>query len=285
MGKLYVVATPIGNLSDITERALDTLRSADLVAAEDTRRTLPLLRHFSIGTPLVSYHKFNEREKSIELIEKILGEDISVALVSDAGTPSISDPGCIIVAAARERGIEVTAIPGASAVTAALSVCGFIFDKFTFMGFIPRQKPEKERYYNILFASVVEIFVIYEAGNRITQSLGELAAAFPEAEVFLINDITKYYERAYRGKIADVATELRAQPNARLGEYTLVLKKNHIPAPPDNSEDISAEARLVDEMVRQGITLKEAIAAVCDKDKKLSKNEVYRASLKLKELL
>jgi 16S rRNA (cytidine1402-2'-O)-methyltransferase len=280
-----VVATPIGNLADISPRALETLRSADLIAAEDTRRTLPLLNHFEIKTPVVAYHKFNEREKSGELVSKILTENINIALVSDAGTPCISDPGCILAETARDNGIEVVAIPGPSAVISALSVSGFVFTQFSFLGFIPRQKTEKEAYYNILLNSEIDTFVIYEAASRISDSLREIAAALPGCRAFVINDITKFYEKSWRGNISDVAAALESEPKSGLGEYTIVIQHTAAPvAIPDEKNGVSPEALLVDEMIKSCCSLKEAIAKVSDKSKNLSKNEVYKASLNLKEL-
>lgn len=286
MGKLYVVATPIGNLSDISPRALETLKTVDLIAAEDTRRTLPLLTHFSIKTPLVAYHKFNEHDKSEELILKMLTENINIALVSDAGTPCISDPGCILTAAARDNGIEVIAIPGPSATVSALSASGFIFTSFSFLGFIPRSKSEKEVYYNILLTSDIKTFVIYEAANRIIDSIKEIAVILPQCRVFVINDITKFHEKSYRGNITDVQKQLEAEPNSRLGEYTIVLQsdKSSTPESNDTKASLSPEALLVDEIIKSGCSLKEAIIKVNETNKNLSKNEIYKASLKLKEL-
>ncbi len=285
MGKLFVVATPIGNLADISPRALETLRLADLIAAEDTRRTLPLLNHFEIKTPVVAYHKFNEREKSVELVSKILTENINIALVSDAGTPCISDPGCILAETARDNGIEVVAIPGPSAVISALSVSGFVFTQFSFLGFISRQKTEKEAYFNILSTSEIDTFVIYEAASRISDSLREIESALPGCRAFVINDITKFYEKSWRGNIADVAALLEAEPKSGLGEYTIVLQRTAAPAAvPDEKSDLSPEALLVDEIIKSGCSLKEAITKVSENSKKLSKNEVYKASLNLKEL-
>jgi len=286
VGKLFVVATPIGNLSDISERALTTLKSVSLIAAEDTRRTLILLNHFKIKTPVVSYHKFNEQDKSGELIAKIIQENIDIALVSDAGTPCISDPGCILVSQARQNGIEITAIPGASAITAALSVCGFIFDKFSFLGFIPRANKEKEEFNNFLLNSDIQTFIIYESPNRIIDSLNEIAIILPDCEVFVINDISKFYEKSYFGNILEVTERLKTEENSELGEYTIVLQKNKASDNIINKEmQISAEALLIDEMIKSDCSLKEAIATVSNKNINLSKNDVYKASLNLKEAL
>jgi 16S rRNA (cytidine1402-2'-O)-methyltransferase len=286
VGKLYVVATPIGNLSDISERALTTLKSVNLIAAEDTRRTLQLLNHFDIKTPVVSYHKHNEQDRSSELIARMQNENIDIAQVSDAGTPCISDPGCILVSKAREQGIEVVAIPGASAITAALSVCGFVFNQFCFLGFIPRTKKEKEDFYNILSSSDIQTHVLYESPNRIIDSLKDISQVLPGCEVFVINDISKYYEKSYKGTISDVVSQLETEQNAGLGEYTIVIHKDMTgDVPSAEEEHISIEALLIDEMVMSGCSLKEAISAVSSRNSGLGKNEVYKASLRLKELL
>jgi len=283
LGRLFVVATAIGNLSDISERARETLVSVALVAAEDTRRTLGLLAHFSIKTPAVSYHKFNEEGRGRELIEKILREDIDVALVSDAGTPCISDPGCAVVRMAREAGIEVVGIPGPCAAVTALSVCGFIFDSFMFMGFIPREKKEREEYFNTLSEGGTDTFVLYESPNRIRKSLREISRLLPGSEVFAVNDMTKFYERAYRGSAEEVAAALEAEEKSGLGEYTVVLNRKRM-SKEDGERRLSAEALLADEMARSGCTLREAVEAVCAGNADIGKNEAYRASLRLKSM-
>ena len=286
MGKLFVIATPIGNLADISDRALTTLKSVNLIAAEDTRRTLPLLNHFAIKTPIVSYHKHNEQDKSRELIARILQDDIDVALVSDAGTPCISDPGCILVSKARKYGIEIVAIPGASAITAALSVCGFIFNQFSFLGFIPRINREKEEFYNVLLTSNIQTCVMYESPNRIINSLKEISVMLPECTVFVINDISKYYEKSYWGNISEVLQQLETEQNSGLGEYTFILQKNRTSFVSSNEEiHISTEALIIDEMAKSHCSLKEAITIVSNKNSNLSKNEIYKASLNLKKLL
>lgn len=285
MGTLYVVATPIGNLSDFSPRAIETLENADLIAAEDTRRTLKLLNRFNIKTKLVSYHKFNENGMGRELIRKLTEENLNIALVSDAGTPCISDPGCILVEMARSAGAEVTAIPGASATVAALSVCGFVFEKFTFMGFVPREKKEKKLYFEQIAASPFNTFVLYESPNRIAASLDEIAELFPDSSVFVINEITKLHEKSYFGKTEEIAAALAADENASLGEYTVVLQTAGVEKPAcEEKEKLSAEALLVDEIVKSGCSLKEAINSVKAKNSDLSKNDIYKASLNLKEI-
>ncbi len=285
MGRLYVVATPIGNLSDISQRALETLKSVNLIAAEDTRRTLALLSHFEIKTPVVSYHKFNENDRSREIVDKILREGVDVALVSDAGTPCISDPGCALVGMARDMGVEVVGIPGPSAAVTALSVCGFEFARFTFMGFVPRAKKEREAYFETLCVSEVDTFVLYESPNRIIKTLGELSGILPGSRVFVINDMTKFYEKAYRGGISAVAAQLGAAEKSDLGEYTVVLQRHAKKAEGEKEENVlSAEALLVERMVRSGCTLKQAVEEVGKMGPGIGKNDAYRASLNLKKL-
>lgn len=286
MGRLYVVATPIGNLKDISERALETLQNVSLVAAEDTRRTLQLLNYYSIKKPTISYHKHNEYARAEELIIKITENNLDIALVSDAGTPCISDPGCILISLAREKGIEVIAIPGASAAIAALSVSGFLYDHFSFLGFIPRDKKSKERYYEILKTSPINTFVLYEAGNRIKNTLSGITKFLPDCRVFIINDISKFHEKSYSGTISEAIALLEQNPNSELGEYTFILQRNNQETPAsDPAPSLSIEALLVDEMIRSSCSLKEAIATVNNTNMQMSKGEIYKASLRLKQLL
>ena len=271
MGKLYVVATPIGNLSDISPRAIETLKNVQLIAAEDTRRTLQLLNHFNIRTPVTSYHKFNEIEKSAELIEKILG-GADVALVSDAGTPCISDPGCFVTTLARKNNIEVIGIPGASAVITALSISGFVFDKFCFLGFI------KKGCYDLIINSEFNIFVLFESPNRIVDSLAEMYETIGECDILVVNDISKLYEKSTWGKLSEVAQTIKSDANAELGEYTIVInyqRENTI-----TEDEISIEALLIDEIIKTNCSMKEAIVSVSKKG--VSKNDAYKASLNLK---
>ena len=296
MGKLYVVATPIGNLSDISKRALDILSDVGLIAAEDTRRTLKLLNHFGIKTPIVSYHKFNEAEKSQVLIHKIKTEDMDIALVSDAGTPCISDPGAIIVKKARENNIDVIGIPGSSALTASLSVCGLLFDSFSFFGFYPREKKNKEKLKNLLISSDIDTFVFYESPNRIIKSLTEISLFLPGCNVFLINDLTKFYEKSIFGEISHVIERLSEDANSNLGEYTFIIQKARKDKTndgkpeeghKDETEDaFTIEALLVNEIVKHNCSLKQAINLVSKNTttRNISKNDAYKASLNLKKI-
>jgi len=285
-GKLYIVATPIGNLSDISQRAIDILRSVDIVAAEDTRRTLGLLSHFGINVPVVSNYKHNEQKRSHQLIDRILNENLNVAVVSDAGTPCISDPGSHLTKLARQNGIEVFAIPGASAVMSALSVSGFDFTQFTFKGFIPRTNKEKAVFFDSMNNSDIPTFVFFESPKRIIPSLKDLSKIMPSCEIIVLNDITKFHERSYWGLIDDVINQLNEFPNSHLGEYTVVLNKTqkNEPLPTEIVNNlISIEALILDEMVKSNCTIKEASAKLTDRGE-VSRNDTYKAAIKLKQM-
>ena len=283
MGRIYVVATPIGNLSDISERVLKTLSEVKLIAAEDTRRTLKLLNYFDIKTSVVSNYKYNELERGKDLIEQVIRDDIDIAVVSDAGTPCISDPGSVLVEMARNRGIEVIAIPGPSAVITALSASGFNFIKFGFMGFIPRDKKEQEKYIGELINLSIDTLVLFESPNRIIKSLKMIETSLPDCRLFVVNDLTKYYERSYWGNISEVIQKLEEEEKSGLGEYTIVLHKEPALSISEEAETLSAEAQLVDEIVKTGCTLKDAVSRVSERTQ-MSKKDVYKASLNLKEI-
>ena len=216
---LYVVATPIGNLEDITLRALRVLREADLIAAEDTRHTRKLLGRYDIDTPLTSYHDRNERTKAPALVRRLeAGQDI--ALVSDAGTPTISDPGYHLIRAATERGLAVTPVPGVSAATAALSVCGLATDRFTFQGFLPaKQNRRKEALQQL--REEERTLVFYEAPHRIRESLADMHEVLGDRDAVVARELTKVHEELLRGTLADLATRLE-EPGRR-GEFVVVV--------------------------------------------------------------
>src|SRR5215467_12839542 len=197
MSTLFVVATPIGNLGDITARALETLRNVDLVACEDTRHTIKLLTHFGIQRPLISYHDFNEKERAAELVKKIEG-GLKVALVSDAGTPGISDPGYRLVRLCRERRIDVISIPGANAAIAALASSGLPSDQFLFVGFLPaKRKARQERLREL--QSMPCTLVFYEAPHRIRETLEDLKAFFGDRTAYIGRELTKLHEEQLFG--------------------------------------------------------------------------------------
>lgn len=218
-GTLYLVATPIGNLEDITLRALRVLRECDVVAAEDTRHTGQLLRHFGIAKPLLSYFKFNEARRSGEFIERLRrGEKI--ALVTDAGSPGISDPGVRVVAAAVAAGCRVEAIPGACALVAGLTASGLPTEEFHFAGFLPHKSGQRAKRLRDL-AAVPGTLVFYESPFRIERLVGELAAAFPTRRVVLARELTKKFEEWLRGTSAELAAQLKARP--RKGEFVVCV--------------------------------------------------------------
>src|SRR5437899_7314819 len=202
MGTLFLVATPIGNLRDINQRALEVLHQADLIACEDTRQTIKLLNHFGIEKPLTSYHDFNEQKKAEELTEK-LSADIKIALVSDAGMPAISDPGYRIVRLCRERGVPVVAIPGPNAAVTALAASGLPSDEFMFVGFLPAKKnARREKLKELMNVGCTLVF--YEAPHRIEAALEDLYEVLGDREVCLARELTKIHEEYVFGRLSNV---------------------------------------------------------------------------------
>ena len=216
MGTLFVVATPIGNLRDITTRALEVLRQVDLIACEDTRQTVKLLNHFGIQKPLTSYHDFNEEKKSVELANRLTGSE-NVALVSDAGTPAISDPGYRIVRLSRERGIPVVAIPGANAAVTALAASGLPSSEFIFVGFLPARKVARREKLTLL-ANFPSTIIFYEAPHRIEGVLEDMEEVLGDREVCIAREITKIHEEYVFGRLSAVKKQVRA-----LGEFVIVV--------------------------------------------------------------
>ncbi len=239
-GTLYLVATPIGNLEDITLRALRVLRECDVVAAEDTRRSGQLLRHFEISKPLLSYFQFNEARRSEEIIERLRRGE-KVALVTDAGSPGISDPGERVVKAAVAAGLRVEAVPGASALVAALTASGLPTDEFHFVGFLPHKSGQRRRQLEQLQA-VPGTLVFYESPYRIEKLLGELIGVYPSRDVVLARELTKKFEEFLRGKPADLLQ--RVQARSVKGEFVVLvapaesagrLDRDDDPEAPENS--------------------------------------------------
>ena len=218
-GTLYVVATPIGNLEDITLRALRVLNDVDLIACEDTRHTRGLLTRHAIRTPVVSYHEHNESRRTPELIDRLeRGE--SVALVADAGTPLLSDPGAILLAAAAARGLSVVSIPGPSAVTAALAVAGFPADRFVFCGFLARRSAERRRALEAL-STLPYTLVFFEAPHRIGKTLADLHAVLGSRPAAIVRELTKRFEEVLRGDLAGVIEQMSGRTPR--GEFTIVV--------------------------------------------------------------
>jgi 16S rRNA (cytidine1402-2'-O)-methyltransferase len=224
---LYVVGTPIGNLRDVTLRALDVLRSCTLILSEDTRHTRKLLSRYGIRTPMTSCHRFNEASRIDLLVRKIDGEQASVALVSDAGMPGIADPGARAVSACRERGIKVEVIPGPSSLSASVALSGYGGAGFLFEGFLPHKSGARARRLEEL-ASWPAPVVLFESPHRIEKLMGELVTAMPDREVFVVKELTKFFEKSFSGHPADVAGQLRTASTK--GEFVVVL--GPAPAPP-----------------------------------------------------
>ena len=223
LGRLAVISTPIGNLGDLSPRARDELAAAELVAAEDTRRTGQLLTTLGLSRPLVSLHEHNERERIDELLEK-LRAGARIALVSDAGTPLLSDPGFELVRRVAQEGMSVVAVPGPSAITAALSIAGLPTERFSFEGFLPARLAERRARMAEL-AAEARTLVFFEAPHRIAESLEDMAAGFGSARrAAVARELTKVFETVYRGTLAELAAQARSDPNFTRGEITVVIE-------------------------------------------------------------
>jgi len=264
----------------MTPRALRILGEVAVIAAEDTRHTRKLLTHFDIKTQTVSCHKFNE-EKRADYFMNLLENGKDIALVSDAGTPCISDPGYKIVDMAHAAGFTIVPVCGASAVVAALSASGFDISSFGFVGFLPRNKSGITKSLSKFLPGTV---VFYESPQRITGTLQTIAESFPHAQVCLCNDISKKFERIYRSNIIDVIAQLDQNENTKRGEYACVLSTEDSPENDiDTAHVLSIEAQLVDIMQRDGgCTIKDAISMLSSANKDISKKEIYAAGLRLK---
>jgi 16S rRNA (cytidine1402-2'-O)-methyltransferase len=271
-GTLYIVATPIGNLEDITLRALRVLKEVDLIAAEDTRHTRKLLSHYGIGTRLISYHAHNQEARGAELIEKLQAGQ-NLALVSDAGTPGFSDPGQHLAALAWEAGVKVAAVPGPAAGVAALSMSGFPGD-VTFLGFPPRRAGRRREFFKRL-AGEARVLILYESPQRLAATLSEMAEIFPDRQVLVVRELTKVFEEAWRGPLPEVAARLAALDLK--GECTLVLScpEARPAAEPDLSAHLLAAAQ------KTGLTGRRLMEQVA-RDLNLPRRRVYQAYLDLK---
>ena len=282
MPSLYVVATPIGNLEDMPPRAVRILGEVDMIAAEDTRHSRGLLTHFGIHTPMFSCHKFNE-EKRGDFFLSALAQGKDIALISDAGTPCISDPGHKLVRMVAQAGYPVVAVCGPSAVVAALSVSGFDVSKFSFLGFLPRGKGDMLAWLDSVLPGTA---VFYESPKRIAATLHVIGEKYTAAHLCLCNDLSKKFERIYHGKIGDVLRELGENENAGKGEYTCVVQVNEAPQEPGEAiEDLpSPESQLVDVMIKTGCTLKDAGKTLKNTRQDLNKKAIYAAMLQVKNL-
>ena len=269
-GTLFIVATPIGNLEDITLRALRVLKEADIIAAEDTRHSLKLLNHYGISKPMISYWREREQARAEELIRKLLAGK-SVALISDAGTPGIADPGTVLVRKALQESISVIPVPGPSAFVAALSVSGISTEEIIFIGFLPSKKSQRERLLKELSLEKRSL-VFYEAPHRIIETLSGMAPIFPGREAAVAKEITKIHEEVFRGNIPDIL--LRMTGTKIAGEYVVVIegKRDEIKC---SVQDALAE---VISLMKKGLGRKEAAKKI-SKTYGLSKKELYDRSL------
>ncbi len=269
MGKLYIVATPIGNLGDITLRAIEILKNVDIIAAEDTRHTLKLLNHLEISKPLISYHRHNEEVKSKVLIEK-LEEGQNIALVSDAGTPGICDPGHEIIKECIDRNIEIIPIPGACAMVNALICSGLDTSEFTFLGFLPLNKKSRKEKLNEI-KNAKNTIIIYEAPHKLKTTLLDLKEIVEDRKIVLAREITKIHEEFVRGKIDDI---INVVDNIK-GEIVILIEKNvTVEKKVENFSNITLEEHYK-MYERQGLDKKEIIKKIA-KDRKVNKNEIYQ---------
>jgi 16S rRNA (cytidine1402-2'-O)-methyltransferase len=279
MSKLYIVPTPIGNLKDITIRALDVLKECNVIAAEDTRQTIKLLNHFNIKKQLISYHQHNELTKSEEIINRVRGGEI-VALVSDAGSPGISDPGSVIIKRCIEEEVEFEVLPGATAIITAVVNSGLDTTKFTFRGFVPRENKERR----VLISEIKnhkETLVFYEAPHRIKDTLSFLYEELGDRKVAICRELTKLHEQIVRGLISEVIEHFNT--NNPRGEFVVVIEGK-------SQEEIDLEQKAkwenttVEEhiilYVDRGYSKKEAIKLVA-KERSMPKSEVYKYSTDL----
>ena len=282
MPTLYVVATPIGNLQDMTPRAIDTLKSVALIAAEDTRVTKKLLNVFEIETPLTSCHQHNEETKGAWLADKMLAEGIDVAVTTDAGTPCISDPGYGLVKACVERGIDVIPIPGCCASVSAMSVSGFDTREFAFYGFLPREKKDlKEKLLSM--AKGVKVAAVHESPYRVTELVEVIHDLLPDTHISCSCDLTKLHEKTIRGTAGEVLQMLKDNPKTEKGEYCLILDFHAVTLPEEKAPaaEVSLEAQLVEQML-EGLDLRDAQSELVLQGAK--KNAVKQAALRLKKL-
>ncbi|MDD4780181.1 MAG: 16S rRNA (cytidine(1402)-2'-O)-methyltransferase [Tissierellia bacterium] len=284
MSKLYIVPTPIGNLNDMTPRAVDILKECDLILAEDTRHSQKLMNYFDINTKLISYHKFNEKSRTEEIIEEILNDDKSVAIITDAGTPCISDPGYEIVKSAREQGIEVIGLAGASAAIIALSIAGIKTDEFVFYGFLPRKKSEIDEALNKILQNPIKTFVLYESPKRVINLIENIKEHMPNADLCVCKELTKIHERCFYGKVNSVLEELKNYTQAEKGEYVIVGYNNDYKEDDIKEDNISLYGIIFDKLISKEYSIKEAVNEVVQEGI-ATKNDAYKASLEVKKFI
>jgi 16S rRNA (cytidine1402-2'-O)-methyltransferase len=277
VGILYVVATPIGNLGDITLRALEILKSVDAIAAEDTRHSSGLLKHFGISKKLIAVHEHNEQQSAEKLLAQLKNGE-NIALVTDAGTPGISDPGAIVVKIACEAGVKVVPIPGASAVVAALSASGITQNGFYFHGFLPASSAARRKTLETLKSQTVTL-VLYEAPHRIVECVEDIAQVLGgERQITFCRELTKTFETIYTCPASRSSAWLQADINQQRGEFVLLIEAEIV----QESQEISEEAQRVLKCLLVELPLKQAVALATEITH-LKKNDLYEFALKLKK--
>jgi len=278
-GTLYLCATPIGNLQDMTPRVLETLRDVDLIAAEDTRNSRKLMTHFQISTPMTSYHEYNKVEKAYTLIEK-LNEGQNIALITDAGTPAISDPGEVLVRMCQEAGITVTSLPGPAALIVALTLSGLATRRFCFEGFLPPDKKERKQILQELTGESRTI-ILYEAPHHLKATLKELYDALGERKITLCRELTKKFETVFPTTLEGALAFY--EENEPRGEYVLVLEGKSLQQKKQEQQESFAEMSIEEHMKiyeDKGVDRKEAMKLVA-KERGISKRDVYQYLLDL----
>ncbi len=281
MPKLLVVATPIGNLGDLSPRMREALEAADLIAAEDTRMTLKLLNHIGIKKPMISCHRHNEDARAPWLIEKMIAEDLTVALTTDAGTPAISDPGHILVRAAWEAGIAVSPIAGPSAVATALSAAGFDARAFAFYGFLPREKKALDAALAAARASGIPVLVFYESPHRVVALIERMEVLWPGCTLAVFSDLTKRYEWMLRGAPDAVLVGLRANPKVEKGEYCIACDLSALPKMEQAPAAAESAVAAMADLLFAGHPLDEAEEIL---QPRFPRNQLYKARLFFKKL-
>ncbi|SHE68139.1 16S rRNA (cytidine1402-2'-O)-methyltransferase [Tissierella praeacuta DSM 18095] len=273
-GTLYICPTPIGNLEDITLRTIRILGEVDLIAAEDTRHTVKLLNHYNIKKPITSYHKYNIKEKGIELIEK-LNQGENIALVSDAGMPGISDPGQELIRQAIDYGIEVIGLPGATASITALVISGLPTDKFIFEGFLSSKKGERKKELQRI-KEYRKTTIIYEAPHRLINLLEDIKEILEDRQISISRELTKKYEETFRGTAAEALEKF--QNSGIKGEFVLIVDGNH---EEKEVEEIDIKG-LLNQYINEGLTKKEAVKKISE-EYNIPKNLVYKESIRISE--
>lgn len=284
MACLYMVGTPIGNLSEVSPRVRETLENCDAILAEDTRVTQKLLTALGIpGKQLISCHQHNEAGRAEQWVARMLEENLAVAMVTDAGTPCISDPGYRVAAAAASAGIPVMPVSGPSAVVDALSVSGLNVDGYAFFGFLPRQGRERGEAFGRIRGCRMGVAVVYESPHRVKALLEDVVRELSDPQLSLSCDLTKFYELTLRGRASEVLARLDANPNAEKGEYVCCIDLHELPAPDAGVSGVSAHGLLLERLFR-GMNMKDAVREVSALPG-YARNEVYKASLEVAAFL